>query len=336
MSAQDWLEVEKQLEQKELELLKQHSGITLPEGHLDGYKYTPEPRVVDKESWDVKPVPLYTPECNSSNWKHADVMFELGEGIAYIVLNSPSTNNALSASMLRGIHDACFELHMRKDIRLVVLKAEGKMFCAGGDPKSFQEAIGISGEESKKSLIMLTKLLHFFQCLPQFTVGLAQGSAMGSGVGLLAACDVVCAVAAARFMVSEVKLGTCPAAIAPIIAAKIGAAHAKRILCTAENVTAALAKQIGLVTDIVDDELDFSKYVQTLCEKMTLCAPGACARSKALVQNVSRRPLTMKLLTYTGGQLADIRVGDEAVKGMIAVQARTKPYWAETPIKPLY
>merc|ERR1719499_1228566 len=114
------------------------------------------------------------------------------------------------------------------------------MFCAGGDPRSFQEAAAMSEPDSRKSAVGLMRLLYFFQCLPQFTVGLAQGSAMGTGLGLLAACDTVCAVAAARFVVSEVKLGTCPATIAPFVAGKVGAAHAKRILCTAENVSAPL------------------------------------------------------------------------------------------------
>merc|ERR1712107_674542 len=104
----------------------------------------------------------------------------------------------------------------------------------------------------------------------------------------------------------------------------------------AENISAPLAKEMGLITEIVDDEADFSKFVEGICEKVTLCAPVASARSKRLVQNVSARPLTMKLISYTGNELAEVRVGDEAIKGMVAVQAKSKPYWAETPIKPLY
>mmetsp|Transcript_29384 Transcript_29384/g.68278 ORF Transcript_29384/g.68278 Transcript_29384/m.68278 type:complete len:94 (+) Transcript_29384:129-410(+) len=93
---------------------------------------------------------------------------------------------------------------------------------------------------------------------------------------------------------------------------------------------------MGLVTDVVDDEMDFSKYVESICDKVTLCAPIAASRAKRLVQNVSQRPLSLKLLEYTGGELADIRIGEEAIKGMVAVQAKTKPFWAENPIKPLY
>lgn len=312
------------------------AGIIMPEGHMDGYKYMPQKRVVEKQSWEVKPGPNSTPQSSSSSWNNSDVSFELGQGIAYITLNRPQTNNSLNDGMMQGIHDACFELHRRSDIRIVVLRAEGKMFCAGGDPKSFQDTASMTDAQSQRSSVCMMRLLHYFQSLPQFTIGLAQGSAMGTGVGLLAACDAVCAVNSARFVVSEVKIGMCPAAIVPVITSKVGASHAKRIMCTAENISAPLAKQMGLVTELVDDEAEFSKYVETICDKITLCAPLASARSKRLVQNVASRPLTLKLISYTGGELADVRVGEEAVKGMIAVQAKTRPSWAEIPIKPLY
>jgi len=334
-NAADWLEIEKQLEQQEHELLMKE-GVSVPDGHLEGYKYRPATRVVDKQSWEVLPLPSFIPKCSSANWHHSDVSFEVGDGIAYITLNRPDANNALNASISQALHDAAFELHRRRDIRIVILRAEGKMFCAGGDPKSFADAAAMTDADNRKESIGFMKFLYFFSTLPQYTVGLAQGSAMGSGIGLLAACDVVCAVASARFTVSEVKLGTCPATIAPFLTKKVGAAFAKRMLCTADNVSAVEAKRMGLITDVVDDEMDFSKYVESVCDKVTLCAPVAASRAKRLVQNVSQRPLSLKLLEYTGDELADIRISEEAVKGMVAVQAKTKPFWAETPIKPLY
>lgn len=190
MSA-DWVEVERQLELKEQELLKKQ-GVEVPAGHLEGYKYIPQKRVVDKQSWDVMPIPNHTPKCTSTNWSYTEVEFEVGQGIAYITLNRPQANNALNDGILLGIHDACFELHRRSDVRVVVLQAEGKMFCAGGDPKSFQDTAAMTDMESRTASVSFMRLLQFFQGLPQFTIGLAQGSAMGTGVGLLAACDVVC------------------------------------------------------------------------------------------------------------------------------------------------
>ncbi|CAJ1378487.1 unnamed protein product [Effrenium voratum] len=358
----DWESIERELAAKEAELLEKE-GAVLQGEHLSGYRYVPTVKVVDKSSWDTFAVPHVKPTCTSENWHHKDVLFEIGEGIAYLTLNRPDANNALNESISQALMDATCELHGRRDIRIVVLRAEGSMFCAGslsvavahvdfhkstcaplphcraesgGDPKHFFDALAMTERDDRKAVIGFMKFLFWFQSLPQFTVGLAQGSAMGSGIALLCVCDMVLAASRARFTCSEVKLGFCPAALAPSLTRKVGPAFAKRLLCMAENISAEQAKRMGLVSDVVEEESDFSDYMKEICEKVTLCAPTAAGRAKRLAQNVSLQPLTQKLLEYTGGELADIRIGEEAIKGMVAVQARTKPYWAETPIKPLY
>lgn len=329
------MEVEKALEQKEAELLK-NEGITLPERHMEGYKYSPVTTVKNKESWETHALPNKSPSCGAGNWHHNDVKFETGEGIAYITLNRPESNNCMSESVSQALYDAAFELNQRTDIRIAVLRAEGKMFCVGGDPRTFADAQAMSDKDSRKASVGFMRFLHLFQKLPCYTVCLVQGSAMGSGLGLLAVCDVVYTVRSARFTSSEVKLGTAAVTIAPFLTKKLGPTNAKRMLCMGENVSADLAKSMGLVTEVFEDEGDFSKAVEGVCDKVTLCAPNASSRAKNLVHNVSLRPLSLKLFQYVGSELADIRIQEEAVKGMIAVQAKTKPYWAETPIKPLY
>ena len=159
---------------------------------------------------------------------------------------------------------------------------------------------------------------------------------MGSGLGLLVVCDVVVAVANARFTVAEVKLGQAPVTIAPFFARKVGPAHAKRILCMADNLSAVDARRIGLITEVVDEVVDFPQYVESFCDKVTLCAPLAAARAKRLASDVSMRPLTVKVLEHTAEEYDDIRQGNEAAKGRAAVQARTKPCWEANPIKPLF
>jgi methylglutaconyl-CoA hydratase len=335
ISETDWMKIEKALAEKENDLLKKE-GIIIPEGHIKGYTYAPITKIKNKESWDTFALPPKMPSCSSANWKHQDVNFEIGDGIAYLTLNRPDSNNSLNESLSQALYDATFELTTRRDIRIVVLRAEGKMFCAGGDPKSFADALAMSDRDNRKAQMSFMKFLHLFQKLPQFTIGLVQGSVMGSGIGLLSVCDVVAAVRTARFTVSEVKLGIAPLAIAPFVTAKVGPANAKRMLCMGDNVSADLAKSMGLVTEVFEDEIDFSKYVEGVCEKMTLCAPNAASRAKGLVLNVALRPLGLKLFEYVGSELGDIRIGEEAIKGMVAVQAKTKPYWAERPIKPLY
>jgi enoyl-CoA hydratase/carnithine racemase len=334
--SKNWLDVEKYLDQKEHELLAKE-GVILPPDHKKGYKYTPKVKIVQKLPWEVCPVPMCPPQSNSQNWIHKDVNFEIGQGIAYLTLNRPDTNNALTDSVMLAIHDAVSELHSRiGDIRVLVLRAEGKMFSAGQLPSAFSDAAALSDADNRKAVATHMKFLYYFQCLPQFTIALVQGSAMGSAIGLLAVCDMVCAVKAARFAVNEVKLCSAPASYTSFVAQKVGVSNAMRILCMCENLTADKMKELGFVNEVVGEAAEFSEIVIEVCENLTATAPNATARSKRLVQNVARSPFTEAVIDYTGMELATIRVDKEAVAGMVAIQARVKPYWAETPIKPLY
>ena len=141
-------------------------GIIAPDGHLDGYKYRPVTKVVEKEPWEVLAMPHRSPTSTAADWKHTAVNFELGEGIAYSTVSRPEANNALTEQVTNALHDATFELYRRRDIRLVVLRAKGKMFCAGGGSKSFTDSATLTGSSNRRTNICFMKFLYFFKfCL---------------------------------------------------------------------------------------------------------------------------------------------------------------------------
>jgi len=330
----DWIEVEKFLEKKEREDLLAKDGIILPPDHMKGYKHTPKVNIVQQCPWDVTPVPPTAPTCRSDSWIHKDVMFEIGSGIAYITLNRPQANNAINDRVIEALNDACCELHKRSDVRVVVLRSEGKMFCAGSEPSSYQEALAVSDTDSRRATATFIKLLYWFQSLPQFVIGLAHGSSMGTGIGLLACCDVAFAVKTARFTVNDVQLGSCPATIAAFVTQKVGQTNAIRMLCTAENLSADDCMKMGLLNDVVEDASKFSALVSDLCDKITLCAPMASSRCKRLAQSVSCQPIASNVMDFTAGELSFVAGSPETFAGFSAVLAKTKPSWANTTIKP--
>lgn len=335
VESRPWEEVEAELNRRERSFLEKR-GIKLADNHMDGYKYRPKQRINRIWPWDVVSTPNTAFCQKAENWTHEDVLLELGEGIAYITLNRPYQNNSINDTLARGLHDATCDLAVRKDIRVVVLKAEGRVFCAGGDPQAFTDAAAMSDKESRLASIHFMKYLRMLSMLPQFTIACCQGSAMGSGVGLMAACDMVIATKGAHFTLAEVKLGTIPATVVPFIMTKAGISNTKRLVCTGENITAEKAKFMGLIQEVVETPEDFSPLVREICEKLTLCAPLATSCSKRLATNVASQPMSREVLEYTGEELAFIRTQDEAVKGMVAIQAKAKPPWAEKPINPKY
>src|SRR3712207_7659653 len=100
----------------------------------------------------------------------------------------------------------------------------------------------------------LAGLLHPLVRLPKPTLALVQGAAYGGGVGLVACCDLAVAPERASFCLSEVKLGLTPPTISPYVVNAIGARWARRLFQTAEVFTAARAREIGLVHEVVPED----------------------------------------------------------------------------------
>ena len=257
--------------------------------------------------------------------------------VAVITLNRPDAKNAMDDKITVGMILAVQRIKLMPSVRVTFLTGNGAMFCAGGDPKAFQaaQAAGKAAEASgtadqnSKGANDFAGFLKDLNDLPCYLVGLANGSAMGGGFGLLCCCDCVIARKTAFFALSEVKLGVIPATISPYVVAKIGPANARRLFMTGETVNVDKAKEIGLVQEVVDTPEALAKEAQKICDVMLLAAPGAVAAAKKLVTNVQYKPITPELQAYTAEQLAMVRMSEESTGGMIAVQAGKKAPWAQ-------
>merc|ERR1712232_247824 len=135
--------------------------------------------------------------------------------------------------------------------------------------------------------LMAAKQWHTWAMLPQFTICLANGSAMGGGVGCVACCDYVISVKKAFFVLSEVKIGVIPATISPYVIGKIGIANSKELFCCAQNKTAEACTKIGLVQEVVDTMREGHIRVQEICKLMTECGSAGVVASKRMITTVN-------------------------------------------------
>jgi len=163
--------------------------------------------------------------------------------------------------------------------------------------------------------------------LPQMTLALVQGAAMGGGAGLVAACDVVVAMASAKFRFSEVRLGLTPATISPYVIRAIGPRWAKALFVTGESFDAAYAERIGLVQYVVQDEAEMAAMEEHLSELMFHTAPGAVADAKRLVDDVTEAEFGAGLSRETAKRIAARRASDEGREGLAAFLEKRKPSW---------
>jgi len=334
--------------------------------------------IVDKikttKPWEKAPNPSpdlswHSPTCGVSDWQHHDVRMEVGRGIVYVVFNRPNENNSMQDTLGAGINDALFALHARPDIRVAVFTGEGRMYCAGGDPKGWQAmAAAAAGgeytgdgtvgvriplkpptEEVNNALwhlgqralkagafpdgnvnigrLQAAKQWNTWATLPQFTICLANGSAMGGGVGCVCGCDYVISVKKAYFVLSEVKIGVIPATISPYVIQKIGVSNAKRFFCAAENLSAARAQDYGIVNEVVENMKEGHERIQEIVKSISLCGPRAVQTCKEMVVSLSGQPLGAALVHYTCSLQANARSGAEAQQGVDCQAGGKPPPW---------
>ncbi|OLP83978.1 putative enoyl-CoA hydratase, mitochondrial [Symbiodinium microadriaticum] len=169
--------------------------------------------------------------------------------------------------------------------------------------------------------------------LQQLTVALIQGTAMGAGIGLVCACDYVISVKSAFFTMSETKLGAVPATALPYITRRCTfIKNVYQLVLAGANLSSEIAEEYGFVDKVVDEVKDLETECQAVCDRMTLCAPGAVAATKDVVMNTVGVPPSSFMMNYVAGIVADIRAGPECKAGMQAVLNKTRPKWADTPI----
>lgn len=251
------------------------------------------------------------------------------EGIAILTLNRPDKRNAFNSIVIEELTDALETLGDQDALRLVILRGNGKVFSAGADLEWMKAAQGWTQAENEADAVKLAEMLRKLAELPQMTLALVQGAAMGGGAGLVAACDVAVAMKGTKFCFSEVKLGLTPATISPFVISAIGPRWAKALFVTAEVFDAGFAEKIGLVQYTVDDVTAMAEMEEYLADLALAGAPGAIRDAKDLVLDLSGEPFSDSLSHETAKRIAARRVSDEGKEGLAAFLEKRKPKWAE-------
>jgi len=254
------------------------------------------------------------------------VAVAIDRGVARVALARPEVRNALNDDVMRRIAEAFDRVEADPAIRAVVLTGEGKAFSAGADLE-YMRKIALGGPAANSSdALAMGSLFHRIAELGRPVVARVNGPAIGGGVGLMAACDVVVAADTAFFQFSEVRLGLVPAVISPFCVRRIGTSAARRLFLTGERVDAHEARRIGLVDRVVAPE-DLDGAVEEVLSDLFQGGPAALAEAKKLISAVSNLP-PKDVLSYTAECIARLRAGEEAQEGMRAFLEKHPASWA--------
>ena len=156
-------------------------------------------------------------------------------GVGTVTLNRPEVNNAYDAGLINGVLTAMDDLGKKPNLRVVVLKGNGKHFQAGADLKWINGVRPKSVEENEAVSRATYEAVQRLNTLPIPTVALVQGGCFGGGTGVISACDVVIAADNALFSITEVRWGLTAAIIIPQLCDAIGVRQVRRYALTGER-----------------------------------------------------------------------------------------------------
>ena len=237
-------------------------------------------------------------------------------GVATVTLNRPAVHNAFNDDLIARLDRAFAELGADPGVRVIVLAANGKSFCAGADLNWMKAMLGYSEAENVTDSNRLAEMLYRIYSCPKPTLARVHGAALAGGVGLISACDIAVAAEHAKFGITEVKLGLIPANIALYLVPSIGARALRRYGMTGQLFDAAEAQRIGLVDEVAPAER-LDAIVAGIVDALLATAPHAVAECKKLIEHVAG-PMTEQMRRDTAKWLARVRVGDEAQSRMHA------------------
>ena len=258
--------------------------------------------------------------------EHA-IIRQVRDGVATLTLNRPERHNAFDDGLIRELTGALRAVGEEPEVHAVVLAGEGRSFSAGADLAWMQRVAGYGEQENYDDALALAGLMEVLDALPKPTVARVHGAAIGGGVGLVSACDIALAADAAKFALSEVRLGLIPAAISPYVVKAIGERQARRYFVTGERFDAAEAARLGLVHEFVPAaELD--ARLGELLGDLRGNGPRAMGAAKALARRVGRGPVDEAMIADTARRIAEVRVGPEAQEGIAAFLDKRRPDWS--------
>ena len=246
-------------------------------------------------------------------------------GVATLTLARVDKHNALSAQMMTELEEAARRLANDPAVRVVVLAAEGKTFCAGGDLAWMREQFDMDADTRRVESRRIATVLGALYDLPQPLIGRVQGNALGGGVGLVSVCDVAIGVTGAKFGFTETRLGLIPANIGPYVLARMGGTRASEVFMSARVFGAEEAVRLNLLSRTVEpDGLDDAIEAEVL--PYLSCAPGAMAEAKALMRDLAGR-VTPEQVELAIDALARRWQSDEAREGVGAFFDKRAPSW---------
>lgn len=251
-----------------------------------------------------------------------------GRGLRRLTLHRPEVLNAFDEGLIDALGDELAAADSDPAVRVLLLAASGRVFCAGADIGWMQRAAANDAAANLADARRFAGMMHALASCRKPVVARVQGAAYGGGVGLSCAADITVASQHARFCVSEARFGIIPAVIGPYLVNAVGPRQARRLALSMTAISAQQALELGIVHKLVDsDSLD--EAVESVVTELLAGGPQAQAEIKALLGQLAQGPVTAEVRELTAQSISRVRATDEAREGFAAFVEKRVPAWQQ-------
>ena len=252
------------------------------------------------------------------------LQFEKKDHIALITLNRPDSANALNIDLARDLMQVSLECDEDADIRAAVMTGNGRMFCAGGDLKSF----AAQGDQLPAHMKEVTTYLHGavsrFARMDAPLIGAVNGTAAGAGMSIACSCDIVFAGESAKFTMAYTRAGLTPDGSSTYFLPRIvGMKRAFELAVTNRLLSAQEAEAWGIVNRVVPDA-DLLAEAEKLATELASGATGAFGGAKRLLHSGWTETLETQMENETQSIAARSKT-DDGKEGIAAFLEKRAP-----------
>ncbi len=253
----------------------------------------------------------------------ATVLSETKDSICYLTLNRPEKFNALNLQLVLSLISALQKVESDSKVRVVILKAAGKAWCAGGDLDELLELTQGSAADRRHFLTKFKAMIDVVRSISKPTIAAVQGVCIGGGNELNIACDLTIASEKAKFGQAGPRVGSVPAFGVPQnLQILVGEKRSREISYLCRLYSAQEAASMGWINKVVAHE-ELEKEAENWAREIIDKSPTAIALAKKM-HNIyhdtlsSSAEMGVEMLTFFWGT-------EEAREGMVAFKEKRKP-----------
>jgi len=271
-----------------------------------------------------------------SQGNEALVLAELdGDGVLRLTLNAPRSRNALSEAMMTAMSESLADAASNPAVRVVVVAANGPVFCAGHNLKEMTAARQDPANAADRGRAYFTRVMAQCAALmssipanPKPVIAEVAGTATAAGCQLVASCDLAFAAEEAHFATPGVHIGLFCSTPMVALSRKVAAKHAMEMLLTGDPCTAPRAAEIGLINAAVPAG-ELTERVMDTARKIAAKSTATVAFGKPAFYQQAEKTLA-EAYEHAAAVMVENMMARDAEEGINAFIEKRHPVWTDS------